>query len=82
MAKPAPAGGLPRRPGAARLTQIAYFRARRAPDGTLSVTPEAVRVWLLDGFRVSGGSRTIQKSGWRLRKAATLIKLLAGMTAT
>lgn len=39
--------------------------------------PEAVRVWLLGGFRVSVGSRTIEEDAWRLRKAAALVKLLA-----
>jgi predicted ATPase/DNA-binding SARP family transcriptional activator len=39
--------------------------------------PEAVRVWLLRGFRVSVGSRTIEEGAWRLRKAAALVKLLA-----
>jgi predicted ATPase/DNA-binding SARP family transcriptional activator/DNA-binding CsgD family transcriptional regulator len=39
--------------------------------------PEAVRVWLLGGFRVSVGSRTIEKGAWRLRKAAALVKVLA-----
>jgi DNA-binding SARP family transcriptional activator len=39
--------------------------------------PEAVRVWLLGGFRVSVGSRAIQDDAWRLRKAAALVKLLA-----
>ena len=39
--------------------------------------PETVRVWLLGGFRVSVGSRTIEKGAWRLRKAAALVKLLA-----
>ena len=38
---------------------------------------EAVRVWLLGGFRVSVGSRTISQDAWRLRKAAALVKLLA-----
>jgi DNA-binding SARP family transcriptional activator len=37
----------------------------------------AVRVWLLGGFRVSVGSRTISQDAWRLRKAAALVKLLA-----
>ena len=36
-----------------------------------------MRVWLLDGFRVSVGSRTIDDGAWRLRKAAALVKLLA-----
>ncbi len=39
--------------------------------------PEAVRIWLLGGFKVSVGSRTIDRGAWRLRKAAALIKLLA-----
>ncbi len=39
--------------------------------------PEAVRIWLLGGFRVSVGSRTIEQDEWRLRKAANLVKLLA-----
>jgi predicted ATPase/DNA-binding SARP family transcriptional activator/DNA-binding CsgD family transcriptional regulator len=38
---------------------------------------ETVRVWLLGGFRVSVGSRTISQDAWRLRKAAALVKLLA-----
>jgi predicted ATPase/DNA-binding SARP family transcriptional activator/DNA-binding CsgD family transcriptional regulator len=38
---------------------------------------EAVRIWLLGGFRVAVGSRTVQESAWRLRKAASLVKLLA-----
>jgi predicted ATPase/DNA-binding SARP family transcriptional activator/DNA-binding NarL/FixJ family response regulator len=56
------------------------------PSGSKGVTrsgsptgerPEAVRVWLLGGFRASVGSRTIEGSAWRLRKAAALVKLLA-----
>ncbi|HEY6752424.1 MAG TPA: BTAD domain-containing putative transcriptional regulator, partial [Rubrobacteraceae bacterium] len=38
---------------------------------------EAVRIWLLGGFRVALGARPIEKDAWRLRKAAALIKLLA-----
>lgn len=38
---------------------------------------EALRIWLLGGFRVSVGARTIRQDEWRLRKAATLVKLLA-----
>jgi DNA-binding response OmpR family regulator len=38
--------------------------------------PEAVRVWLLGGFRVLVSSRIIEESQWRLRKAAALVKLL------
>ena len=36
-----------------------------------------VRVWLLGGFRVSVGPRTIEHDQWRLRKAAASVKLLA-----
>src|SRR5215210_681836 len=39
--------------------------------------PEAVRVELLGGFRVWVGSRVIGEGCWRLRKAASLVKLLA-----
>ena len=36
-----------------------------------------VRAWLLGGFRISVGSRVIRGGGWRLKKAASLVKLLA-----
>jgi predicted ATPase/DNA-binding SARP family transcriptional activator/DNA-binding CsgD family transcriptional regulator len=38
---------------------------------------KVIRVWLLGGFRVSVGSRTIGEDCWRRRKAAALVKLLA-----
>ncbi len=45
---------------------------------TLSTgTPEAVRVELLGRFRVSVGNRTVGEEEWRLRKAGSLVKLLA-----
>ncbi len=47
------------------------------PQTPMGDTRKAVRVWLLGGFRVSVGSRTITQDTWRLRKAAALIKLLA-----
>jgi predicted ATPase/DNA-binding SARP family transcriptional activator len=47
---------------------------KQAPTGK---KPEIVRVWLLGGFRVSVGSRTIKDDEWRLSKAAALVKLLA-----
>src|SRR5215213_10560615 len=37
----------------------------------------AVSVKLLGGFQVSVGTRTIEEDAWRLRKAASLVKLLA-----
>src|SRR5215218_8435915 len=39
--------------------------------------PEPMRVWLLGGFKLSVGRRTIEGDAWRLRKAAALVKLLA-----
>ncbi len=39
--------------------------------------PEAVRIRLLGGFWVSVGDRSIAEDEWRLRKAASLVKLLA-----
>jgi len=41
------------------------------------VAHDTVRVWLLGGFRVSVGSRSIGEDNWRRRKAAALVKLLA-----
>ncbi|MBA2782529.1 MAG: hypothetical protein H0T74_06350 [Rubrobacteraceae bacterium] len=39
---------------------------------------EAVRIWLLGGFRVSvGSSRSLGEDEWHLRKAGNLVKLLA-----
>jgi two-component SAPR family response regulator len=37
----------------------------------------AVRIGLLGGFSVSVGERKVDESAWRLRKAASLLKLLA-----
>jgi predicted ATPase/DNA-binding SARP family transcriptional activator/DNA-binding CsgD family transcriptional regulator len=36
-----------------------------------------VRIWLLGGLRASVGPRTIEGDTWRLKKAASLVKLLA-----
>ena len=36
-----------------------------------------VRVRLLGGFRVSVGSRIVEENRWRLKKATSLVKLLA-----
>ena len=38
---------------------------------------ESMRIRLLGGFRVSVGSRSIEGDAWRLKKAASLLKLLA-----
>jgi DNA-binding SARP family transcriptional activator len=50
---------------------------KHKPEGTTVKEPEAVRIGVLGGFRVSVGSRTIEEDAWRLRKAASLVKLLA-----
>ncbi len=39
--------------------------------------PEALRIKLLGGFQISIGTRTIEESAWKLRKAASLVKLVA-----
>jgi hypothetical protein len=39
--------------------------------------PEVVRVWLLGGFRVSVGPRSIGEDVWRLRNAKAIVKLPA-----
>jgi predicted ATPase/DNA-binding SARP family transcriptional activator/DNA-binding CsgD family transcriptional regulator len=49
----------------------------RRPRGAPGGEPEAVRVRLLGGFGVSIGSRNIGEEGWRLKKAGSLLKLLA-----
>ena len=54
-----------------------YRRAPQARRVSGGMEPEVVRVCLLGGFRVSVGSLTIEASGWRLRKARSLVKLLA-----
>src|SRR5215212_10346921 len=46
-------------------------------EGHRDQAPETLRVWLLGGFRVVVGSRTIEGDEWHLRKAAALVKLLA-----
>jgi predicted ATPase/DNA-binding SARP family transcriptional activator/DNA-binding CsgD family transcriptional regulator/Tfp pilus assembly protein PilF len=47
------------------------------PVTTMGDGPETMRVWLLGDFRVSIGARTIADREWRLRKAASLVKVLA-----
>ncbi len=46
----------------------------RRGDGESS---EQLRIWLLGGFRATVGSREVESSEWRLRKARSLVKLLA-----
>jgi predicted ATPase/DNA-binding SARP family transcriptional activator len=46
-------------------------------DPAGSTSPKELRVQLLGGFKVHVGSRAIADSEWRLRKAASLVKMLA-----
>jgi DNA-binding SARP family transcriptional activator/DNA-binding CsgD family transcriptional regulator len=50
-------------------------RAPPTPQG--GGGPETLRLWLLGGFKVSVGSRSIGEEEWHLRKAGSLLKLLA-----
>jgi predicted ATPase/DNA-binding SARP family transcriptional activator/DNA-binding CsgD family transcriptional regulator/Tfp pilus assembly protein PilF len=51
---------------------------RRAPPTAQGGgAPETLRIWLLGGFRVSVGSRSIGEEEWHLRKAGSLLKVLA-----
>jgi predicted ATPase/DNA-binding SARP family transcriptional activator/DNA-binding CsgD family transcriptional regulator len=59
-----------------RRRTVAEQRNIRAGEAS-SAKPEAVRVRMFGGFSVSVGSRTVGEDGWRLKKAASLVKLLA-----
>jgi DNA-binding SARP family transcriptional activator len=50
-------------------------RAPPTPQG--GGAPETLRIWLLGGFRVLVGSRNIRDDQWHLRKAGSLLKVLA-----
>jgi len=50
---------------------------RRSSTGAARSEPEVVRIGLLGGFRLWVASRLIEEDRWRLRKAKSLIKLLA-----
>src|SRR5215208_7726468 len=49
----------------------------RGGPTTGGAEPEVVRIGLLGGFRLSVGPRLIEDDRWRLRKARSLLKLLA-----
>ena len=51
-------------------------KMRGDTEGT-SERLEAIRIRLLGGFEVTVGARIIGEGAWRLRKAASLVKLLA-----
>jgi hypothetical protein len=42
-------------------------------EASMGTKREAVQVWLLGGFRVSAGSRTVEEDVWRLKEAAALV---------
>src|SRR5919112_1273582 len=50
-------------------------RAPPTPQG--GGAPQTLRIWLLGGFRISVGSRNIAEEEWHLRKAGSLLKVLA-----
>jgi hypothetical protein len=52
-------------------------RGKHKPLGTRGGVSEALRVNVLGGFKVSVGSRVVEKSAWQLRKAASLVKVLS-----
>jgi DNA-binding SARP family transcriptional activator len=60
-----------------RTHQLRAVQAQHGPGSIRNGTAEAVRVWLLGGFEVSVGSRVVEGSSWRLRKAQNHVKLLA-----
>jgi DNA-binding SARP family transcriptional activator len=45
--------------------------------GSVGGEAETVRIRLSGGFGVSVGERTVAENAWRLKKAASLVKLLA-----
>src|SRR5215213_7826070 len=45
--------------------------------GSVGGEAEGVRIRLLGGFEVSVGDRALREDAWRLKKAASLLKLLA-----
>ncbi len=57
------------------LTRTAAAEPDRTPDPRTD--EEVLRVSLLGRFEVSVGSRVVEEEGWRLRKAASLVELLA-----
>ncbi len=50
---------------------------RSSTDSPSKRKPEPMRIKLLGGFRVWAGPRVIEEDQWRLRKARSLLKLLA-----
>ena len=54
------------------MTGYGRSAARQPGSGEMSGEVEAVRIWLMGGFRVSvGSSRSIRQDEWHLRRPAT-----------
>jgi predicted ATPase/DNA-binding SARP family transcriptional activator/class 3 adenylate cyclase/DNA-binding CsgD family transcriptional regulator len=67
-------------PSAAPAESPSVLRAGADPKSTLAAADgpaEQLHISLLGGFRVTRGGRVIEEGEWRLKKAATLVKLLA-----
>ena len=52
-------------------------RAKASPPNNPAGRLEGLRIRLLGEFSVSIGTRTIEQNEWRLKRAASLVKLLA-----
>jgi hypothetical protein len=50
------------------MTTPAGSGSRTRLASSIDERPEVVRTWLLSGFRVSVGSRTIEEGQWGLKK--------------
>jgi predicted ATPase/DNA-binding SARP family transcriptional activator len=60
-----------------QLTEQRRQELRSGPAEAARSKPEVVRIRLLGGFRLWVGPQLIEEDRWRLRKAASLVKLLA-----
>src|SRR5215207_257901 len=54
-----------------------FNHQRGGAPGEDGAPAEALRVWLLGGFQAAVGLKTIEENEWRLKKAASLLKILA-----
>ena len=59
------------------MPQRLMVQKRRHSEGLANAGEPTVRIRLLGGFEVSVGTRLIEANGWRLKKAGSLVKLLA-----
>jgi transposase-like protein len=60
-----------------RRSRAPTAETRSGSKGMSERVPEEVCIWLLGSFRESVGSLVFEEIEWRLRKAASLVKLLA-----